>query len=315
MRWTPSGYTSRYNLAGNAPTLGLGDRLKVCQWNLSMPSGGIASQAVRVTMALQIGKDMQVRPDDFPIFCKAATALAKEDLRATSTKPECLARCLLRCLLDGRRYGPQPHGLALCAVAEVRGQFARLRSEVITIQGIRSRHNRQGPQRLSRFVRSRLGIEHCRDVAFAGQRQHYMPFHALTARAHVPKSGRSLCVAAPVVRDTQHAADKDLSRSSEMKRLRKLLMNAPRARCDPGIRANRSDRQRANRPCRKQGNGDIATSGIRCGHCERWVRSEEQDHGDQKDQGALHWIALSARNFAKNLRANPAAVPPSPCGT
>src|ERR1035437_3929841 len=86
--------TSRHNLARNAPTLSFSNRHKVRQWNFGMPSVGAASQAIRVPMALKIGETMQVRPDDFPIFCKAAAALAKEDLRATSIEPERLTRRL-----------------------------------------------------------------------------------------------------------------------------------------------------------------------------------------------------------------------------
>ncbi len=134
MRRTPRGDTSRHDLVRNAPTLSFSNRHKVRQSNFGMPSFGTASQAIRVPMALKIGETMQVRPDDFPIFCKAATALAEEDLRALSTEPERLTGCLLDSLLDGWRYKAQPHGLALCAVTEFSGQPARLRSEVIAIE-------------------------------------------------------------------------------------------------------------------------------------------------------------------------------------
>lgn len=53
---------------------------------------------------------------------------------------------------------------------------------MIAIEGIRSRNNRQGLQRLCRFVRSSLGIKDCRNVAFAGQRHYYLQVRAL-ARA------------------------------------------------------------------------------------------------------------------------------------
>jgi len=114
---------------------------------------------------------------------------------------------------------------------------------------------------------------------------------------------------------SNYAGDEEAEQTGEMKRLRKRPAYALRARGHPGIRANRSHRQGTNYPCRKQRNGDVATTGFGCGRHERWGHKDEQDRGEQRGPGALHRTAFPGPQFARNLCANSAAVPPSPCGT
>jgi len=84
--------------------------------------------------------------------------------------------------------------------------------------------------------RSRLGIEHCRDVPFAGSVSTTCKF-TLCLLARTCHKPAAVCASPLLSSSTRACHGKDLRWRHEMKRLRKLPVDAPRARRDPGIHA------------------------------------------------------------------------------